>query len=533
VAKDTSSGDPETVQTGTDVRTFLFADVRGYTRFTHDAGDEAASALAGEFADIVREAVPGFEGELLELRGDEALCVFRSARQGLRAAVELQRRLRTPTEQRPAFPLGVGIGLDAGEAVPTQGGYRGAALNVAARLCSVASGGEILATERLVGLAGSVPGIHWGAPRNVALKGMPRPEKVVLVTPDQPLPPVPTPPIAPAPTSARRRLTAVAVLVALALAATAVIVRAQGGGSAPVVATPKSSLAVIDPAKGRVVADVPLSATPESIVAGGGQVWVGTQGDSVTPVSVRKERAGSPIGLCCDPATLAYGQAAVWAYDGWSRLTEIDAAGRSVVSSHALWRCPLGHNVLHPCGGSGVVVVRNQVWVGRSLSGFPDVLSGELVRVDATNLHVLGTIRNVVVGVLAATSSEVWAFGNNAVEADAVSIHDLRTFYHQPLPMEMTGANASIAVGFGYVWVASPLKSLYRLTSYNSTTQMDSDTGITALATSQEGVWQARSNGTVTLLDQSNGHPIATYRFHNAEPVALAVSGGRVWVALA
>ena len=72
---------------GADIRTFLFADMRGYTRFTQEYGDDAASALAGRFADLVLEAVPEFEGELLELRGDEALCVFRSARQALRASV--------------------------------------------------------------------------------------------------------------------------------------------------------------------------------------------------------------------------------------------------------------------------------------------------------------------------------------------------------------------------------------------------------------------------------------------------------------
>src|SRR6478736_8169167 len=90
---------------GAGVRTFLFADMRGYTRFTQEQGDDAASALAGRFADLVKATVPGFEGELLELRGDEALCVFRSARQSLRASVELQRRLRTGTDEEPAFPL--------------------------------------------------------------------------------------------------------------------------------------------------------------------------------------------------------------------------------------------------------------------------------------------------------------------------------------------------------------------------------------------------------------------------------------------
>src|SRR6476646_7947170 len=137
-------GESAPLVSGADIRTFLFADIRGYTRFTQEHGDDAASALAGQFADLVRETVPEFDGELVELRGDEALCVFSSARQALLAAIRLQRRFRAPTGGQEPFPLGVGMGLDAGEAVPTEGGYRGRALNFAARLCAVAHGGEVL-----------------------------------------------------------------------------------------------------------------------------------------------------------------------------------------------------------------------------------------------------------------------------------------------------------------------------------------------------------------------------------------------------
>ena len=42
------------------------------------------------------------------------------------------------SRSRHALPLGVGIGLDAGEAVPVEGGYRGGTLNLAARLCGLA-----------------------------------------------------------------------------------------------------------------------------------------------------------------------------------------------------------------------------------------------------------------------------------------------------------------------------------------------------------------------------------------------------------
>src|SRR5207253_821158 len=99
------------------VRTFLIADLRGYTRYSDEHGDEAASALARRFAAIAHDAVSAQGGEVVELRGDEALCVFASARSAVRGAVELQRRARVRAEGEPALPLGVGIGLDAGVAV--------------------------------------------------------------------------------------------------------------------------------------------------------------------------------------------------------------------------------------------------------------------------------------------------------------------------------------------------------------------------------------------------------------------------------
>ena len=68
MAEDTRSGKVESPVSGTDIRTFLFADMRGYTAYTQANGDEAASSLADRFADLARDTVPQFEGELLELR---------------------------------------------------------------------------------------------------------------------------------------------------------------------------------------------------------------------------------------------------------------------------------------------------------------------------------------------------------------------------------------------------------------------------------------------------------------------------------
>src|SRR6266550_2482270 len=121
---------------GAEILTFLIADVRGYTSFTQARGDEAAARLAMNFAEIANEAVEARSGRVIQLRGDEALASFASARQALRAAVDLQLAFLDEMELDPAMPLRLGIGIDAGEAVPVSDGYRGGALNLAARLCS-------------------------------------------------------------------------------------------------------------------------------------------------------------------------------------------------------------------------------------------------------------------------------------------------------------------------------------------------------------------------------------------------------------
>jgi class 3 adenylate cyclase/tetratricopeptide (TPR) repeat protein len=168
-----------------EIRTFLIADVRGYTRFTLEHGDQAAAKLAVQFAAIAREVTGTHEGQVIELRGDEALAVFSSVRQALRAAVNLQDRFARETIVHTALPLQVGIGLDAGEAVLVEGGYRGAALNLAARLCSLAGPGEVLASEGVVHLARKVSGLAYAERGAVQLKGFVEAVRVVQVVPEQ------------------------------------------------------------------------------------------------------------------------------------------------------------------------------------------------------------------------------------------------------------------------------------------------------------------------------------------------------------
>ncbi len=172
---------PEQAPGSATVRTFLIADVRGYTAFTREHGDEAAGRLAGRFAEVAREAAAARGGEVLELRGDEALAVFASPAQAVRAGAELLEACAEETAEDATLPLAVGIGIDLGEAVPVEGGFRGAALNTASRLCSSATAGEILLTTAVAEAVGEIHGLRLDERGALELKGFERPVEVVQV----------------------------------------------------------------------------------------------------------------------------------------------------------------------------------------------------------------------------------------------------------------------------------------------------------------------------------------------------------------
>jgi len=162
-------------------RAFLIADVRGYTRFTREHGDAEAARLAKRFADLARDAVEARSGRVIELRGDEALAVFESCSQAVRAATELVAVCAEEAAADPTLPLLVGVGVDVGEAVPVEDGFRGAALNTAARLCSRAAAGQVLVSVNVAQRAGEIEGVGFVAAGKAELKGFEEPVDLIEV----------------------------------------------------------------------------------------------------------------------------------------------------------------------------------------------------------------------------------------------------------------------------------------------------------------------------------------------------------------
>src|SRR4051812_50030416 len=105
-------------------RTFLIADVRGYTLFTSEHGDEAAAGLVESFARLTAKAGAAWAGTVVEFRGDEALAVFDSPRSAIRAAAGLP---AAGVGGGEGGPLPAGLGLGAGEGGHADEGVPGAA----------------------------------------------------------------------------------------------------------------------------------------------------------------------------------------------------------------------------------------------------------------------------------------------------------------------------------------------------------------------------------------------------------------------
>jgi len=148
---------------------FVFADLSGYTALTEAHGNVHAAHVVSRYVELAESVLTG-GARLFERVGDEVVIVAPDARAAIRTAVGL----RDAIAREPLFPM-VRAGMHAGAVVEHAGRYVGAALNLASRVAGQAIPGQILCTERVVRLAGDVPGIAYKDLGNIRLKNVRHP----------------------------------------------------------------------------------------------------------------------------------------------------------------------------------------------------------------------------------------------------------------------------------------------------------------------------------------------------------------------
>jgi predicted ATPase/class 3 adenylate cyclase len=161
--------------------TFLFTDLEGSTRLWEEHPDKMQTALA-RHDELLRDAIESHDGHVVKMTGDGAHAVFASAHSAIAAAAEAQRSLVSERWDETG-PLQVRIGVHTGHAEQREGDYFGPALNRAARLMSIAHGGQIVVSQAAADLARDAFGadlalVDLGEHR---LRDLSRPERVFQV----------------------------------------------------------------------------------------------------------------------------------------------------------------------------------------------------------------------------------------------------------------------------------------------------------------------------------------------------------------
>ncbi len=183
----------QAVKLGGDKRpvTVLFSDIRGFTSMSEAMSPEDIAGLLSDYFTEMVDVIFQHGGTLDKFIGDAIMALWGApipheddSDKAVQAAIGMQRALaalnaKWASEGRPQ--IGVGIGINYGEAFAGNIGSHlrleytviGDVVNVASRLCSNASGGEILISDPLYQTTREKPAVEAMEPLSVKNRAQP------------------------------------------------------------------------------------------------------------------------------------------------------------------------------------------------------------------------------------------------------------------------------------------------------------------------------------------------------------------------
>ncbi len=130
------------------VLTVLFTDMVGFTATSERTAASSLIKLIGSYEDIALSAIASLHGTLVKKLGDGLLAVFKHPLNAAVASLQIQKKIREYNQFRTdAEKFNVRIGLNTGMVIRKDGDVFGDTVNVAARMQSSASPGDILLTQ--------------------------------------------------------------------------------------------------------------------------------------------------------------------------------------------------------------------------------------------------------------------------------------------------------------------------------------------------------------------------------------------------
>jgi len=137
--------------------TFLFADLVGFTALAELEGDERALEVALALQRRVRDLLEEHCAEQAKSFGDGLMLRCDEPQEAVRLGLRLVDELADESDFPP-----VRVGIHTGPALANEGDWYGRTVNIAARLCAVAPGGEVMVSESTRAAAGQIGEIDWG-----------------------------------------------------------------------------------------------------------------------------------------------------------------------------------------------------------------------------------------------------------------------------------------------------------------------------------------------------------------------------------
>ncbi|MCH7811310.1 MAG: adenylate/guanylate cyclase domain-containing protein [Chloroflexi bacterium] len=138
---------PATPKVAADMYTILFTDMASSTTLADQLGDAAAQEVRRAHNAIVRAALGEHAGREIKHTGDGIMASFATASSALNCAIAIQQGVAAHKEAHPESPLGVYVGLNAGEPIAEDDDLFGTSVDLAARICDRAEPGQILASD--------------------------------------------------------------------------------------------------------------------------------------------------------------------------------------------------------------------------------------------------------------------------------------------------------------------------------------------------------------------------------------------------
>ena len=161
--------------------TVLFTDLVGSTELASSLAPDAADEVRRTHFSALRQTIAASGGTEVKNLGDGLMVVFPIASAALNCGVAMQQAVHRDN-QGSERPLGLRVGLSAGEATREADDFFGDPVIEAARLCAKADSGQILVTDVVRANAGRRSTHAFTSLGELELKGLPDPIETLAVS---------------------------------------------------------------------------------------------------------------------------------------------------------------------------------------------------------------------------------------------------------------------------------------------------------------------------------------------------------------